>query len=64
MTGKCNTSFKAYKGNSKRVGRMTGLKIPGSGEFIIEGALNPLKIDMDKNVGEYTDPCIWIKYYV
>ena len=38
------------------------IKIPESGKYIIEGALNPVEIDCEKDIGTYTDPCIWVKY--
>ena len=38
------------------------MKIPESGKYIIEGALNPVEIDCEKDIGTYTDPCIWVKY--
>lgn len=40
----------------------TGLRIPGGGAHIIEGGLSPLAIDIDKDVGVYHDPCIWVRY--
>ncbi len=52
------------KGSVKDWEEWTGLKMLGSGEFIIEGALNPVNINIDKNIGEYADPCIWIKYNI
>lgn len=42
----------------------TGLKIPGSGQHIIEGGLNPLFVDIEKDYGIYKDPCIWIRYFL
>jgi hypothetical protein len=38
------------------------LKIPESGKYIIEGALNPVEINYDQDIGIYSDPCIWVKY--
>lgn len=51
-------------GNVKEWEKWTGLKMPSSGKFIVEGALNPVNIDIDSNIGKYSDPCIWIKYQV
>ncbi|MDD3050259.1 MAG: hypothetical protein PHR06_03860 [Candidatus Cloacimonetes bacterium] len=42
----------------------SGLKIPESGYYIIDGALNPLEIDVEKNSGRYKDPCIWVKHHI
>ncbi len=37
-------------------------KIETSGHYLIEGALNPIMMDLDKNIGEYREANIWIKY--
>ncbi len=33
-----------------------------SRDYLLEGALSPIKIDLEKGIGEYTEPNIWIKY--
>jgi hypothetical protein len=38
----------------------TQLEFPGSGSYIIPGALNPISIDTEKNQGFYMEPNIWI----
>ena len=38
----------------------TKLDFPGSGSYIIPGALNPISIDTEKNQGLYIEPNIWI----
>lgn len=40
----------------------TNTKIVGSGKYIFEGTLNPVEIDINKNLGIYTDPCVWVRY--
>jgi hypothetical protein len=42
--------------------KWTNTKILETGKYIIEGALNPVEIDYEKNIGIYTDPCIWVQY--
>lgn len=37
-------------------------KIKSSGNYVIPGALSQIKIDIEKNVGEYKEPNIWINY--
>ena len=37
-------------------------KIDQSGDLIIDGALHPVKIDIQNNSGEYREPNIWISY--
>lgn len=38
----------------------TGLSFPGSGEFIVPGALNPIKIDLEADKGVYIEPNVWV----
>ena len=38
----------------------TKLDFPGSGSYIIPGALNPISIDTEKNEGIYIEPNIWV----
>jgi hypothetical protein len=40
----------------------TGMKFPESGEYIISGALQPLVINLENNVGLYDDPNVWIQH--
>ena len=49
-------------GKVKEWEKWTNLKIPESGKYIIEGALNPLEVNYERDIGTYYDPCIWIKY--
>ena len=44
--------------------KWTNLKIPESGKYIIEGALNPLEVNYERDIGTYYDPCIWVKYSI
>ncbi len=38
----------------------TGLHFGESGEYVVKGALNPVMIDLQKDLGEYIEPNIWI----
>lgn len=38
----------------------TGLKFPGNGSYIVQGALNPIIIDVEKDLGVYIEPNVWI----
>lgn len=40
--------------------RWTGMTFPGSGEYIVPGALNPIRIDTEKGTGLYEEPNVWI----
>ena len=41
---------------------LMGKKIQHSGYYQVDGVLNPVLIDIEKNVGEYREENIWIKY--
>lgn len=38
----------------------TNQTFPGSGKYIVSGALNPIDIDIEKDIGTYIEPNIWI----
>ena len=38
----------------------TGLSFQGSGFYTVKGALCPIHIDLNKNIGEYIEPNVWI----
>lgn len=40
----------------------TKMKFPETGEFIINGAMQPLVIDREQNVGYCDDPNIWMRH--
>ena len=42
----------------------TGLKFFESGKYIVEGALKPVEINIEKNIGEYIEPNVWILHLV
>ncbi|MDA3812132.1 MAG: GNAT family N-acetyltransferase [Spirochaetaceae bacterium] len=42
----------------------TGLDMPGSGEYIIPGALNPVTADIDKNEALYIEPNVWVLHKI
>ena len=44
--------------------KWTGVTFPASGKYIVDGALSPISIDYDTNVGVYYDPNIWILYEI
>ncbi|HSB02335.1 MAG TPA: hypothetical protein VLE49_16915 [Anaerolineales bacterium] len=41
-----------------------GMKFPQSGPSVIPGALNPVKIDIEKDEGVYVEPNVWIMHEV
>jgi GNAT superfamily N-acetyltransferase len=42
----------------------TGLKFPQSGEYHVPGALNPIKMDVEKDEGIYIEPNVWMVHEV
>lgn len=42
--------------------KWTNTVICGSGKYIFKDALNPVEINIEKNEGIYTDPCVWVHY--
>jgi hypothetical protein len=37
----------------------TGMEFPGSGQYIVPGALNPVSIDLENDRGIYIEPNVW-----
>ena len=42
--------------------RWTGQRYPGTGRYVVPGALNPILIDKEKDIGSYTEPNVWLSY--
>jgi hypothetical protein len=40
--------------------KWTGLRFPQSGEYVIPGALNPMKMNLEKDEGIYVEPNVWL----
>ncbi|MFH2054321.1 MAG: hypothetical protein ABIJ61_00045 [bacterium] len=40
----------------------TGLRFPESGEYIVPGALVPVKIDVEHDIGVYVEPNVWVQH--
>lgn len=61
---KISLEFMKITGTGQEWEEWTGLKISGKGEFIVPGALNPVKIECENDFGIYYDPCVWVKYEI
>lgn len=44
--------------------KWTGLPMPGSGEYVIPGALQPVVIDRARDIGVYEDPNVWMQHVI
>ena len=42
----------------------TGLRMPDSGDYLVPGALQPVRIDREKDEGRYEDPNVWMQHGV
>ena len=51
-------------GTIKEWEEWTGLTFKKSGKYIVEGALNPVLINKDKNLGEYIEPNVWVVHEI
>ncbi|WP_156875492.1 N-acetyltransferase [Phaeobacter inhibens] len=59
----CHTSM-IIPGSISDWENWTGQKFPGSGSYVIPGALNPIEIDTDQNIGRYVEPNVWVVHRV
>jgi hypothetical protein len=44
--------------------RWTGLALPESGSYIVPGALVPVAIDCERDLGDYREPACWMRHRV
>jgi GNAT superfamily N-acetyltransferase len=40
----------------------TGMAMPDSGSYVVPGALVPVAIDLERDVGEYLEPACWVHH--
>ena len=38
------------------------MKFPESDRYVVDGALCPIIINREKNIGIYTEPNVWVSY--
>lgn len=55
----CSESM-TIRGTVKDWEEWTGLTFQSSGQYIVEKALSPVNIDIEKDIGEYIEPNVWI----
>lgn len=44
--------------------RWTEMRFPDSGDYVVPGALQPVVIDRDADIGRYEDPNVWMRHEV
>ncbi|MGM0446137.1 MAG: GNAT family N-acetyltransferase [Bacillota bacterium] len=59
----CHKAMK-IEGTINEWEKWTNLKFFESGRYIVKGALNPIKINIENDVGEYIEPNVWILHKV
>jgi len=59
LKGPCHRAM-TIRGSINEWRKWTSLIFPESGEYIIPGALNPVSINVEKDVGEYIEPNVWM----
>jgi GNAT superfamily N-acetyltransferase len=42
----------------------TRMKFPQNGKYVLPGALNPMKMDVEKDQGLYIEPNVWLVHYL
>lgn len=42
----------------------TGMRSPESGPYVLPGALNPVGMDLERNLGTYEEPNVWMRHPV
>jgi hypothetical protein len=40
----------------------TGMRFPESGRYVVEGAFQPIEIDLRRNIGRYEEANVWMKH--
>lgn len=63
IVGNCNKSME-ITGSISEWEKWTGMKFPGSGNYIIDKALVPIDIDKNNDIGKYVEPNVWVVHRV
>jgi len=42
--------------------KWTGMVFPGSGDYVIPGALVPVRMDVERDLGRYVEPNVWVEH--
>jgi len=59
----CKEALK-IKGTIKQWENWTKMSFPESGMYVVDGALCPVRIDREKNIGFYIEPNVWVSYEI
>ncbi len=58
----CVDNTMRVEGTIRQWQAWTGLVFPESGAYVVEGALQPVIIDVEKDTGVYEDPNVWMRH--
>jgi hypothetical protein len=61
IIGTCTNAVE-IKGTVEKWEKWTNMKFPESGMYVVEGALCPVMIDRENNLGAYIEPNVWVSY--
>jgi GNAT superfamily N-acetyltransferase len=59
----CNES-KLIRGSLAEWERWTGMRFPQTGQYVIDGALNPMEMSIENDEGIYIEPNVWIVHEI
>jgi GNAT superfamily N-acetyltransferase len=59
----CHQS-KTIRGTRAEWEKWTSMKFPQNGRYVIDGALNPIEMDIEKDEGVYIEPNVWIVHEI
>ncbi len=59
---KCVDSTLTIRGTIGQWENWTGMVFPDSGEYVVKDALQPVRIDLDSDLGIYDEPNVWMRH--
>ena len=59
----CHES-KVIRGTRAEWEEWTKMKLPQSGQHIVPGALNPVELNLEKDIGIYVEPNVWMAHRI
>ncbi len=63
IVGVCPSSLVVY-GSVAEWEAWTGMTFPDSGPYVVEGALVPVEVDRERDLGRYVEPNVWMRHPV
>lgn len=60
----CSEKSQKVQGTVAQWRTWTGLEMRESGEYLVEGALQPVHIDLEKDIGLYHDQAVWVEHKI